>query len=173
MVDNAPKIAGEISGSRTKPATHGARIILVSAALLLPTLSLLPFGAMYLWQQGWMLWWALGALGLVGAVTLWQHYLLSTPPRRQPPAAVAEFGVTRDPSGAPMSPAEQSAWEDVRRIADTVVVEELTSVQALVDLGQQTVDAGYADIVDLFDPVAEKPGRYDRLGRNRDIGRTG
>ena len=40
-----------------------ARIIVVGIVLVLPTVSLIPLGALYLWQNGYVLQWALGALG--------------------------------------------------------------------------------------------------------------
>ena len=41
------------------PAQQKTRIILIAAALLLPSLSLLPLGGLFLYQNGWLLYWPL------------------------------------------------------------------------------------------------------------------
>ena len=38
-----------------------ARVILILLGLLLPTLSLVPFGSIWLWQQGYLIYWAAAA----------------------------------------------------------------------------------------------------------------
>ena len=43
-------------GTRTQ-AVRTERMILAFAALFLPALSLIPLGGLYLWKEGYLLWW--------------------------------------------------------------------------------------------------------------------
>lgn len=119
------------------PARRSARIILIISALLLPTLSLVPLGGMYLWDKGWLLWWALGALVAVGIAVLMQRSLLSQATQ------VAE-DVTAAPAGGTLeyrTRLETLAWSDVRSIATNVDIDKLDDADAIIALGQKTVDA--------------------------------
>ena len=43
-----------------QPAMGIPRIVLLVVALLLPTLSLLPLGTLWLWEHGYIVYWAIG-----------------------------------------------------------------------------------------------------------------
>jgi uncharacterized protein len=92
-------------------ASSLARFILVVTALLLPTVSLLPLGGLYLWEKGYLLWWAIAAFLCVLLVTLTHRFLLGSPT-----AAAIEATGDAPPSGAGWSPVETLAWGDVRKI---------------------------------------------------------
>ena len=68
----------------TTSATSAARYILIVTALLLPTLSLVPLGGLYLWQNGYVLWWALAAFVSVAIVAATQRWLIAGAVRKAP-----------------------------------------------------------------------------------------
>jgi len=113
-------------------AQSAARLILVSAALALPTLSLIPLGGLYLWQSGYLLIWAVAALATVLTVYLIERTVLKPSdvhvrPESQPHAT--------------WTPLEERAWQDVQEIARTTDVDKLDSGQSILDLGQATAMA--------------------------------
>jgi uncharacterized protein len=117
-------------------ASSLARFILVVAALLLPTLSLLPLGGLYLWEKGYLLWWAIAAFTCVLLVTITQRFLLA-------PSATAIPEAQRDPptSSVNWSPLEKLAWSDVRKIATSANIEQISDPQTFLDLGLKTIEA--------------------------------
>lgn len=128
---------------KRRSAGAGTRGILAGAALLLPTLTLVPLGGLYLWEHGLLLWWALFALASVVILSSALKWLLRAPP---PPVAnpgpsgrAGEAGTQEaDPY---WSPKELLAWNDVVQIAVKVDPEKITSLDSFVALGQQTLDA--------------------------------
>jgi hypothetical protein len=130
--------------AKSNPATSAARYILVATALLLPSLSLVPLGGLYLWQNGYVLWWALAAFVSVALVAVAQRWLIAGAVRKTPvkkgdattSGESAEAGLA-DPT---WSPAEASAWADVKVVASRVDLEKMTDLDAVVLLGRNTVD---------------------------------
>lgn len=120
------------------PARHTERLILVATALLLPTLSLVPLGGLYLWDKGLVLWWALGALALAAAASFFQRRLIVS--AAQPATTTGEVGAERRRDRL-SSDAEAAAWRDVRTLARNLDVDALDSPEAVLDLGRRTIDA--------------------------------
>lgn len=119
------------------PARRTARIILIVSAFMLPTLTLIPLGGLYLWEKGWILWWAVAAFVTVAVASLLQRSLLSQ-------AASVVLDTTAASAEAPhenLTKLERLAWSDVRAIAASVDVGKLETADAIIDLGQRTVDA--------------------------------
>ena len=122
--------------TKSTPAQIKARYILIVAALLLPTLSLLPLGGLYLFEHGWLLYWAAGAFVAAGLAYLLQRSLLGDAERRLSNLERADKARTAaDPA------LDHRAWADVQAIAARVDVDRLNSMQAFLELGQQTIDA--------------------------------
>ncbi len=128
------------------PAVSATRYILIATALLLPTLSLVPLGGLWLWQNGYVLWWALAALACIAIVTLLQRTLIAGALRRTPPADAAAASATgastadaalADPTWSPL---EANAWADVKVVASRVDLDKMTDLDAVVLLGRNTVD---------------------------------
>ncbi len=119
------------------PARQTARIILIVTAFLLPTLSLIPLGGFYLWEKGWMLWWAIGALGAVAIAMLLQRSLLNQATQVADEAATSASGAGLEYQ----TKKELLAWADVRAIATKVDVDKLDTADAIIELGQNTVNA--------------------------------
>ena len=120
--------------ARNTRASSAARFALVTTALLLPTLSMIPLGGLYLWEKGWLLAWAVGAAICVAVVYAAQSWLFAS----------AASSAVPPPEAAPhptWSPLEEKAWADVRTIAATVDVDKLNDTAALLDLAHRTVNA--------------------------------
>lgn len=117
-------------------AARTERIILLLSALMLPTLSLVPLGGMYLWEKGWLLAWALAALLVSVAVHLSQRWLLAPAPALAPTVTVAGSNGMREAKTA-----EDHAWEAIHHIAATVDLDKLDTIDAVLELGQRTIEA--------------------------------
>lgn len=122
---------------KTTRASQAARFILIASALLLPSVSLLPLGGLYLWEKGYLLWWALAASALVFAMFAWQRWLLATPEVEK--IAPPEAGITNEPNPT-WTEAEQSAWADVQGIAARVDPDKLTQWSDLSDVAHYIVN---------------------------------
>ncbi len=119
-------------------ASRAARFILVLTALILPSLSLLPLGGLYLWEKGYLLWWALASAAVVSVVFAAQRWLLKQPEIEHPAASATVDKSSR--VNQAWSPVEQRAWDDVKLLAAKVDVDKLVDPQALFDLGHTTVN---------------------------------
>lgn len=110
------------------------RVALLVLALLVPTLSLVPFGSLWLWQNGYLLIWSLATAVVVAIV----YYLERRLVRRVAPgsAFAADSGAPR----AEWTPLQTLAWDDVSRLAGTVTAERLSSRDAVLALALETLD---------------------------------
>jgi predicted GTPase len=136
-------------------AERTVRWSLIGLGLLLPVLTLIPLGSLWLWQNGWLLPWALVVCATTVAAWAVQRRLLSSPKVQDAIAAgdsdAADAGQPPDPS---WTPAEISAWSAVEEISRTVDTDTLTSREAVLALGTLTVEAVAARM---------KPGKSDPL----------
>jgi predicted GTPase len=116
---------------------RGAMIFL---ALLLPMLSLVPLGWLWLWERGWALYWLAGAFSLAVIGYIAQAVTLSRTLRQAPePRAEAEpEKVAPDPS---WTAREQAAWTAVEAIAANVKPAELVDRDRVLNLGMRTIEA--------------------------------
>jgi predicted GTPase len=112
---------------------------MIFLALLLPMLSLVPLGWLWLWERGYALYW-LGAAFMLSlcaygaqALTL-RRTLKETKAEPQP----ALEPVAADPS---WTAREQAAWSAVEAIASGVRTEELTDRDRVLNLGMRTIEA--------------------------------
>ena len=123
-------------GSQTRSYFRTAAIF---AGLLLPAVTLIPFGSLWLWQHGYILHWAITTGCLVGLATLVQWRLL------RPTVPATGVGATFEPVQADdladpsWSPAEAQAWADVVGVAERVDVTRLTTRESVLELGAETV----------------------------------
>jgi uncharacterized protein len=118
------------------PAQRKTRVILVTAALLLPTLSLVPLGGLYLYQNGWLLYWALAALATAATGFALERVWMTSGERRLA-RLKADDERRRREGHLTLS---DRAWGDVRSIASKVDPETLTSTEAVLQLGQRTIE---------------------------------
>lgn len=119
------------------PAQRKTRIILLVLALLLPTLSLIPLGGLYLYEHGWLLYWAVAALAVATVGFLAERRWMTSGERRLAKLEAADERRRREGHLT----LTDRAWGDVRAIAAKVDPEALTSSEAVLALGQRTIDA--------------------------------
>ena len=130
--------------AKPNPATSATRYILIATALLLPTLSLVPLGGLYLWEKGYIFWWAVAALVCVAVVAVAQRWLIAGAVRH-PPAAESADGAQGEEREAWLadptwSPLEAKAWADVRTVASRVDLERMSDLDAVMTLGRNTIE---------------------------------
>jgi hypothetical protein len=145
------------SPSSKRTAERAARAAIIALGLVVPTLTLVPFGSIWLWQHGYLVYWAVGVLIAVTAAYLLQRWLFpEEPPKRgEANADASETDDTGELSG--WSPIEEQAWADVKALANSVDPDTLDSQDAILRLGGKTIEtvarrlhAGRADQVWQF-----------------------
>lgn len=130
-------------------AQRTAALILLGIGLLIPALSLIPLGSLWLWQNGYLLHWTGFALVAIALVYATQRRLLpkSEPGEKKTATDPAESGdelcaaddiQARDRS---WSPAEEQAWDDVMRLARKTDPATITGPDKLLLLGQGAIEA--------------------------------
>src|SRR4051812_37488912 len=119
---------------------------LLSAALALPWLVLLPLGMIWLWQGGYVLIWALAAavLGLVA----WPVGILVR--RRANAEARMALREMAEPSPG-WNVIEQAAWTDVQALADTTPPFTFTELDAILASARSTIEV----VARRFHPEAQ------------------
>ncbi len=109
---------------------------MLGVAFLLPTLSLVIFGSIWLWQTGYLVHWALAACMVTAVIYTVQLTGLrrfekaGSPPPAEPEALPDES----------WTPQEKVAWDEVVEISKSVVPSELDSPEAVFELGKRTVE---------------------------------
>ncbi|MEZ5899233.1 MAG: hypothetical protein R3D51_07030 [Hyphomicrobiaceae bacterium] len=111
--------------------------VMAGAAVLLPTLTLVPLGGLYLWEHRLLLWWALAALIMAAGISLALRYALPPHTRADP----IPPGDQQSKGDVHWTRSEAEAWKDVLAIAARVDVDKMTSTDYFVELGQQTLDS--------------------------------
>jgi len=132
---------------------HGWETLL-ALVLVLPWLSLLAFGMVWLWQGGHVLVWA-SVTAVLGLLT----YLLWQIVRRRTKEEVRlVLGEMAEPSRN-WSSTEQAAWAHVLAIADATVPLSFTEGERLVAIGRETVEA----VARHFHPDVDEPWAQFKL----------
>jgi uncharacterized protein len=103
--------------------------------LTVPVLVLLGAGIAWLWQNGWLVWWLLAAMGLTLAV--WTSMRYRHRPRRPTPGARQATITEPDPTWAPH---ELAAWETVRGLSAAVDGSELLHHREMLTIAQRTIE---------------------------------
>src|SRR5215510_12547024 len=117
------------------PRSTYPRWAMLIVALLLPAASLMPFGSLWLWQHGYILYWAILICVLVLAVYYLEQKLIV------PSAAPTSLDeAAPDPGDATWTPRQAQAWDDVMRLAAEVSPARMTSRDAVWALGLETIE---------------------------------
>ncbi len=112
------------------------RVALLIVALLLPTATLVPLGTLWVWQHGYLLYWAIGTcLAVAGVYHLERRLMAPIVQENEPDIAAAEG--ERD---AAWTPRQREAWNDVLGVAAAAGPERLTSRDAILGLAVTTVE---------------------------------
>lgn len=131
-------------------ARRTAALILLGLGLLVPALSLIPLGSLWLWQNGYLLHWTGFALAAVALVYLTQRKLLpnaepiskrETEPSSTADAANAVEADRTEAEERGWSPAEERAWADVMQLARKTDPASIDSPERLMRLGQDAIEA--------------------------------
>ncbi len=141
------------SPPRQPRARRTASVILIAFGLLIPALSLIPLGSIWLWQNGYLIYWTGFALAAVLAVYATQRKLLPEPASPQTDQATTSID-TDMASKLGWSPIEEQAWRDVLALAGRTDPTRIASTDGLLKLGQEAIET-----------VAHRlhPGRTDPL----------
>ena len=119
----------------SKPTGY-SRLVLLAVALLLPAASLIPLGSLWLWQRGYILYWAL-ATSIVVAVVYYLQKRLIVPLPAGPGEGLADL---EDRGDSASSPRQAEAWDDVIGFAALVKAERITSRDAALGLALETIE---------------------------------
>ncbi|MGE0023752.1 MAG: GTPase family protein [Hyphomicrobium sp.] len=126
---------------RRNRAKRSASVILLAFGLLIPTLSLIPLGSVWLWQKGYLLHWTAFALAAVAIVYFAQRRFLpdasQTATSEAPPPA--DDAATGEALRQGWSPAEEQAWQDVLALAGRTAPDRISSADELLKLAQETI----------------------------------
>lgn len=111
------------------------RAAAVVAGLSVPALSLIPLGSVWLWQNGYLLYWALAACVTTGLAFAAQRFLL-------PVEAQVVASDAPDPDAAipGHTPREAEAWREVRRLATATQPDSLYSQDLALTVAADVVD---------------------------------
>jgi predicted GTPase len=111
------------------------RLALLALALVLPTVSLVLLGSLWLWQNGYVLYWALGTCIVVTAAYLLERRLIVPLP-----AAAVEELQGAEPADRGWTPRQEEAWADVQALAAKAPADRMTSRDGVLNLGLETVE---------------------------------
>ena len=115
------------------------RSAMIFLALLLPMISLLPLGWLWLWERGLALYWVAAAFSLSVLGYVAQAITLRRTLRQVPePAPADDDEMAPDPS---WTAREQAAWTAVEAIAASVRPAELSDRDRFLNLGLRTIEA--------------------------------
>ena len=122
----------------TAQRTSYLRTAMVVLALFLPVISLIPLGSLWLWQSGYLLYWIGGAFIVSSTCFLLELWLVR---RAKPAATRAAASEPTAADGEPSwTPRERAAWDAVQQLAIATDPTQLTSREAMLDLGVRTVE---------------------------------
>ena len=123
---------------RKTRASAYLRIAMLIIALALPLLSLIVLGSLWLWQNGYVLYWALGACAITLAAYGAERWLLRDAVTDVP----REIDDDKHPPADPAwSAREIDAWDAVNRVVEEIDPKTLTNRDAVLALGTRTIDA--------------------------------
>ena len=126
--------------SSTARTRRNLILLSVGIGLVLPSLTLIPLGSLWLWERGLILYWAAATGLLVGIAAVVQRHLLRQPTLHTPNAdAVDNDGILADM--AAWTPLELLAWQDVVALAGRVDPGRVTSQDDALALGLETIEA--------------------------------
>jgi uncharacterized protein len=111
------------------------RLALLAVALVLPIATLIPLGSLWLWQHGYIVYWAIGTCVAVLGIYFAERLLIVPLPSAEPIDAGAE-----DQGDDRWTPLQAEAWSDVMGLAASVRADHMTSREAVLGLGLDTIE---------------------------------
>jgi uncharacterized protein len=125
------------------------RAALIACGLAIPALSLLPLGSVWLWQNGYLVHWALAACVTTGIAWAVQAYIL---PKEQGATPPIPDEAQPGPKSA-RTPLEERAWDEVRQLATTTSPEALYSRDGALQVAVTVVER----VAKVMRPDTEDP----------------
>ena len=112
------------------------RLALFALAIVLPVLSLVILGSVWLWQHGFVIYWALAACAFSLISYAFEKWMLgvdlsATAPLKPPPDQKIPLG---------QSPREQAAWASIEELANDIKPAAIGSRDDLLDLGLKAIE---------------------------------
>ena len=124
---------------RPAKAPSYLRTLMVVLALMLPALSLLPLGSLWLWERGYLLYWIAIALVITVSTFLIELWLVSAP--QQPAQETPRAEPHKSAGDQSLPDREKAAWAAVEALAAAAVPSKFVNRDAFLDLGIQTIEA--------------------------------
>ncbi|HEX6001828.1 MAG TPA: GTPase [Hyphomicrobiaceae bacterium] len=121
-----------------KSSAH-LRMALLAVALILPTVSLILLGSLWLWQNGYVLYWGIATCIVVVAAYAIERRLMVPLPEAAENAKPLE-GEGPEPGDRTWTPRQEEAWADVQALAAGVPADRITSRDALLNLGLEAIE---------------------------------
>ena len=127
--------------TRKRRAVVYLRSAMIVLALVLPALSLIPLGSLWLWERGYLRYWIIAALilSLISYVT--QRWLVGDMEPVAGSGAATATGEVSSHNSSFETPQEARAWQAVEQVASTADPAKLVTRDAFLDLGLQTIEA--------------------------------
>ena len=110
------------------------RAVMLGLALFLPILTLIPLGSLWLWQNGFLLYWVAGALAATALFYAMETWVLPAPRPRSRQAKERAAGIDE-------TPGETAAKAAVEHLADSVDPALIQSRADVMALAGQTIEA--------------------------------
>jgi predicted GTPase len=123
-----------VTPSGSKSNVH-LRMALLAVALVLPTISLVLLGSVWLWQNGYLLYWGLATCVVVAAAYYLERRLMVP----LPTVAGGRPEEAEDRGDPVWTTHQEQAWTDVMALAAEVPAERITSRDAVLNLGLETI----------------------------------
>ncbi|MBX9590009.1 MAG: GTPase domain-containing protein [Hyphomonadaceae bacterium] len=115
-----------------------SRAVLLGIALLLPTASLIPLGGLWLWQQGYVVYWAIATCFVVAGLYYVQARIVAGPAPAGLAQSLDEGAQSADEQA--WTPRQAEAWNDVKALAASVDAQRMASRDAALNLGLETIE---------------------------------
>jgi uncharacterized protein len=122
----------------TQPSwARHAPVALTAIGLLLPTVSLLPFGSLWLWEHGFLFHWAIATCFSVAVAYLLQRRWLKHNSPTEVPAPPIGLPDDRDDSWSML---QNLAWDDINVLAAAAAPSRLASRDEAIGLAVEAID---------------------------------
>jgi hypothetical protein len=128
------------------------RLFIVSLGLLLPTLALIPVGTIWLWERGYLIYWAVGTLVCTLIAYLFERYTLGRPdvtPAAERSRTTAALEVSADKLDTLRAKAEAA----VEALAEDASPEAIGSWNDLLNTALQTIET----VAKVYHPDRKDP----------------
>lgn len=113
------------------------RLAMAVAALFLPLLSLALLGSVWLWQHGYVLYWALAACSMTLMTYAFERWVFRVDLPETAPVDSVRSGEAADPG---WSAREAAAWSSIVELSNTVRPLEIASRDEVFDLGVRAIE---------------------------------